>query len=271
MIAHLQNDVYLSPRQQRWMPVLMYHRVVDHEVTLDPYHLCISTDDFAAQMAYLSARGYQAIPLDEVPRVLAGTAPWRKPVAITFDDGYRDTLTHAFPLLEKHGLMATIMLVSDCIGGYNAWDCEKTDAAPLLSVEELRKLAQRGVRFGAHGATHAALPELALDAVHDELLGCKRKLEQLLDCPISTLAYPYGRSTARVREVAEELGFIAAFGVDHGSRALFNYSRIDAAAYRGDSLVWRMKVRGIYDSLRQSRGLRSLNSLRRRMCHGATS
>jgi peptidoglycan/xylan/chitin deacetylase (PgdA/CDA1 family) len=259
-----------SSRATRWLPVLMYHRVVGREGVPDPWRLNISTADFAAQMGYLSARGYQAISLDDVPIAASPQSSWRKPVAITFDDGYRDTLTHALPILKKHRFTATIMLVSDCIGGDNAWDGGRAEPAPLLSREEIRELRHEGMHFGSHTATHPLLPEIDSAGVRSELAGSKARLEELLGVPIRALAYPYGRSTPEVRRIAAEVGYVAAFGVDHGSSSLLDYSRIDAARYRGDTLAWRLKLAGLHHRLRQLRRLRQLNHLRKRLVHIAT-
>jgi len=227
--------------------------------------LCFSTADFEAQMRYLRTRGYQAIPLDEVPLAASDNSPWKKPVAITFDDGYRDTYTHAFPILQKHGFTATVMLVSECIGGRNTWNGDASASAPLLSVEEIREMEQCGIRFGAHTATHPSLPDISFAQVRSELADSKAQLEQLLGQEIRTLAYPYGRCTPDVCRVAEEVGFEAAFATEHGALTLHNFSRIDAARCSGDTFAWRLKVSGIYDKLRMNRTLRKLNELRKRL------
>ncbi len=254
-------------RQQavRWLPVLMYHRVVDRVHGPDPHNLEISTAGFEAQMDYLRTRGYQPIPLNEVPLAASADSPWTKPVAITFDDGYRDTYTHALPVLKRHGLFATIMLVSDCIGGRNTWVGDRAPSAPLLSLDEIHALEEEGMRFGAHTATHPSLPGISPAEVRSELADSKARLEELLGQEIRTLAYPYGRSTPDVRRIAEEVGYTAAFGVDHGSRLLLDYSRIDAARFGGDTFAWRLKMAGLYDKLRKSHTLRSLNSIRKRI------
>jgi peptidoglycan/xylan/chitin deacetylase (PgdA/CDA1 family) len=254
-----------TAKPDRWMPVLMYHRVVDRVDGPDPWHLQISAAHFAAQLAYLHRRGYQAVALDDVPAVLGGTSPWKKPVAISFDDGYLDTYTHAFPLLKKYRFTATVMLVSQHIGGHNAWDSERVNPVPLLAEREIRELARAGIHFGAHGATHAALTELTGLEARRELERSKAAVAALVGHEITTLAYPFGQSNAEICRIARDAGYRVAFGTDHGERTLLNFSRIDSAAYRGDTLLWRLKVRGLYDALRRRRGVKSLNDLRKRI------
>jgi peptidoglycan/xylan/chitin deacetylase (PgdA/CDA1 family) len=247
----------------KWIPVLMYHRVVETVDAADPHFLSITSAHFAEQMAYLRDHGYQPIALDDVPLAVGDHSGWSKPVAITFDDGYQDTLTNALPILQEFGMTATVMLVSDHIGGRNSWDAGKSADAPLLTLDEIRTLANAGISFGAHTATHPSLPDVSLDAARHELNDPKAKLESLLGHEISTLAYPYGRTTPDVCRLAEEFGYTAAFGVDHDTHSLFNFNRIDAARYQGATRMWQLKVSGVYHSLRHNRGLKMLNRVRR--------
>jgi peptidoglycan/xylan/chitin deacetylase (PgdA/CDA1 family) len=236
-----------------WLPVLMYHRVVEKVGCADPYHINILAADFDAQMAYLKERGYESISLDKVPIAISGQSTWRRPVAISFDDGYLDNYTHALPILQKYGLVATIMLVSNCVGGSNLWDAGKFAAAPLLPTEKVREMARCGIHFGAHTDTHPSLSEVSIARAREELKRCKDKLEQMLGHEVTTLAYPYGRSTRDVWHTAAELGYAAAFGVERWGRGTMDFGRIDAAACKGDTLLWRLKVSGNYQRLRQNR------------------
>ncbi len=249
----------------RWLPVLMYHRVVDSIAQPDPYHVCISAADFEAQMAYLSGRGFQAIHLGEVPLAASDRSPWKKPVAITFDDGYLDTYTHAYPILNKYGLTATVMLVSDHIGGKNSWDYGKAESTRLASMDEIREMERGGIRFGSHGASHTSLTEMSLQQAQRELVDSKAKLEDMLGHEVPTLAYPFGRSTRDICKIAQKAGYVAACGIEQRAHTLFNLSRVDAAACKGNSVVWRLKVAGVHHRLRQNRGLRALNGFRKRI------
>src|SRR5262249_51405083 len=80
-------------RPAGWMPVLMYHRVVERVQGSDPHHLNISASDFDKQMSYLKGRRYDVISLDQVPLAISDESPWSNPIAISFDDGYKDNYT----------------------------------------------------------------------------------------------------------------------------------------------------------------------------------
>jgi peptidoglycan/xylan/chitin deacetylase (PgdA/CDA1 family) len=92
--------------------VLTYHRVNDDD---DPFFPAVSTGVFERQMAYIAAT-YRVMTVEDLAdRMVRGALP-RNALAITLDDGYRDNLTHAAPILEKHGLPATVFLATGAIG-----------------------------------------------------------------------------------------------------------------------------------------------------------
>ena len=195
--------VGMNHQTVKWLPILMYHRVVDSVEQPDPYHISISTTDFEAQMSYLKSHSFEAIHLTDVPLAISNGSPWKKPVAITFDDGYLDTYTHAYPLLNKYGLSGTVMLVSGHIGGKNTWDYGKAEPTSLLSMSEIRDMEAGGMQFGSHGATHMPLTEMMPSEIKSELVDSKASLEDLLGHEVSTLAYPFGRSTDEMSEIAQ--------------------------------------------------------------------
>jgi peptidoglycan/xylan/chitin deacetylase (PgdA/CDA1 family) len=93
-------------------PILTFHRVNDEN---DPFLPAVPTAVFAARIAHI-ARHYRVMTVEDlVERVRQGTVP-RNALALTFDDGYRDNLSHAAPILAKHGLPATIFLAAGYIG-----------------------------------------------------------------------------------------------------------------------------------------------------------
>lgn len=98
--------------------ILAYHRVNDER---DPFFPAVPTTVFERQMRFV-ATTYRVLPVEELAaRAAAGTLP-RNALAITFDDGYRDTLTHAAPILARYGLPATVFLATGFIGGAGvAW------------------------------------------------------------------------------------------------------------------------------------------------------
>jgi peptidoglycan/xylan/chitin deacetylase (PgdA/CDA1 family) len=94
------------------VPILTFHRVNDDQ---DPFFAAMATSVFAARMEHI-ARHYTVLTVEDlVVRLREGHVP-RKALALTFDDGYRDNLTHAVPILARFGLPATIFLTTGYIG-----------------------------------------------------------------------------------------------------------------------------------------------------------
>ncbi len=101
--------------------VLLYHRVLPERIP-DPFELVVRVRRFADHLAYLTAR-YEVVPLERmVDDLLAGRQPRRRQVAVTFDDGYADNFLHAYPLLQRAGVSATIFLPTDYVdSGQDFW------------------------------------------------------------------------------------------------------------------------------------------------------
>ena len=93
--------------------ILLYHRVARERH--DPWGQCVAPERFAAQMALLAEQA-EVVPLARLPGAIGRRRPSRPLVAITFDDGYLDNLVTARPILERHGLPATVFLVSGWLG-----------------------------------------------------------------------------------------------------------------------------------------------------------
>jgi GT2 family glycosyltransferase/peptidoglycan/xylan/chitin deacetylase (PgdA/CDA1 family) len=179
-------------RTTRGVPVLMYHAFSEGEEG-DRY--VISRRAFARQLRLLKALRYRVLGFEELARMLReDEPPPPRSVVLTIDDGYADNLEIALPLLARHRSPATLFLVSQRLGGVNDWTAEGAVAGrPLLSVEEVRRLRGKWVAIGAHTRTHPALTEVADERQAQEIGGSREDLADLLDEPIPTFAYPYGK------------------------------------------------------------------------------
>ena len=149
----------------RSVPVLYYHRVG----APDPIHLSVPTPLFDAQMAYLARHGWKTLTMRQLIDHLNGVSPSpRKALAITFDDGFRDNLTEAMPILRKHGLQATVFAVGSLLRDdatppakeYRSFTAAHTaarrrDLGDFLSAAELDRLQEAGIETHSHGWEHA--------------------------------------------------------------------------------------------------------------------
>ncbi len=190
------------------VPILYYHRVEDH---LSP-DKGISPRAFAAQMGYLRKKNFQSISFEQLADYFIKGRPLpSRPVILSFDDGYLDNFTRAYPILKQNGFRATIFLVSDYIGRRSEWaGCTGEDVAPLMSREQLLTLVREGFEPGGHTRLHSDLTAVPFEEARREVEEGKQALENLLQRPIRSFAYPFGNFNPEVVELVREAGFTSA-------------------------------------------------------------
>jgi peptidoglycan/xylan/chitin deacetylase (PgdA/CDA1 family) len=200
----------------RAVPILMYHSVSDGEVgrRFRPY--VVRPRSFEQQMAHIRAHGYTALSVSGFVRArVHGTLPERT-VVVTIDDGLADFYQNALPILIKHGLAATLYVVTGVVGGRCAWlDPEDEGNRPMLTWEQIGEISRCGIECGAHTHSHPELDVLPIEAVRKEILESKAALEARLGVPVASFAYPYGKYCRRVREMVRAVGFTSACAVKH--------------------------------------------------------
>jgi peptidoglycan/xylan/chitin deacetylase (PgdA/CDA1 family) len=161
-------------------------------------------------------------------------------VVVTLDDGYEDNFQHAYPVLRRHGIPATIFLVSDAVGRRNDWTRKGVLAGrPMMSWEQIRAMRGDGIDFGAHSRTHPRLTELGAEAAAAEVAGSGTDIERALGSPVSAFAYPYGLHDETTRNLAREAGYAAGCTVDPGLNGLATpaWSLCRAEIWGTDSIV----------------------------------
>jgi peptidoglycan/xylan/chitin deacetylase (PgdA/CDA1 family) len=172
------------------LPILMYHSVAeDLDEARGPYFRTVTSPAaFARQIDLLRALGYESITLGRALALLeagrGGAAIGRK-VVITFDDGFADFSDTAWPLLQAAGFTATVFLPSDFVGRpfINGRRC--------LSPAQVRGLAECGVEFGSHSASHRCLVDLGVVELDAELRGSKALIEDISGQAVTTFSYPF--------------------------------------------------------------------------------
>lgn len=171
---------------------LCYHAVSDTWSS----HLSVPAPRFEAQLRYLVGRGYTSATFTDL---VTGAAQAERAFAVTFDDAYRSVLRNAFPVLERLGLVATVFAPTEYVGARATWrgmeEWVGTAEEPELDVmswDELRTLAAAGWEVGSHTRSHARLTELDAAGLDVELRGSKDEIEDRLQRPCRSIAYPYG-------------------------------------------------------------------------------
>ena len=174
----------LRPRD---IPVLMYHNVLPDDEATDAYKVSVS--EFARQMDELEAAGYRTILPNDIHLASRGLKPLpRKPVVVTFDDGYLGVRDNAEPILARHGFRAICYAVTARLGGEGA-ERATFDSGPLLSTNEAAAMAARGVvALGSHSRTHRPNPR----SLVSEIPASRYELRRLTGAKSKDYSYPHG-------------------------------------------------------------------------------
>jgi peptidoglycan/xylan/chitin deacetylase (PgdA/CDA1 family) len=199
------------------IPILMYHQVTPNPMPQFRRYT-VTSARFAAQMNWLAFAGYTTISLDDLCawRTQRASLP-KRPIIITFDDGYQECVEHSVPQMARHGFTAIFYLVAGLSGGASSWLLPELGCEfPLLDWKTARQLLKSGFYCGAHTMSHPRLADVSASACCGELLDCRRVLEDQLSVEVRHLAYPYGSYDENVRQIAAEAGYVSACSTRKG-------------------------------------------------------
>lgn len=190
------------------VPVLMYH-LVDAQVPTDAVgrDLTVEPAAFEAQLRYLRDHKIRTITASELAAAIARGEHPHDVVVLTFDDGYADAATTAFPLLRKYGARGTFYVSSGFVG-----------TPRHLSWKQMRAMHKGGMEIACHGTDHLDLSTLDRAGQLREAAGCKARFARWLGAKASdTYAYPAGKYDATTFAIMRELGMKAAFTERRGT------------------------------------------------------
>lgn len=221
-VVSLAVFLFLAPHKTEAVnnpkvPILVYHYIARNPNLKDKARdsLSVPPDKFETQMEYLSKNGFTPISLDTLYAIFnkQAQAP-NKPIVLTFDDGYIDFATNAFPILQKFNFPAVEFIATGLVGGsyYMSWD-------------HIKQIQSSGlVTFEAHTVSHVNLASLSLAAANKQLQDSKNILQSKTGYPVNFVAYPYGVSSAAVQMAARNAGFIGGLGTWYGKAGGPSYS-----------------------------------------------
>jgi peptidoglycan/xylan/chitin deacetylase (PgdA/CDA1 family) len=202
----------------RSIKVLMYHRVVEFDPPGRIHWTCVRTPEFRRHLQLLDRWGFTAITFDDYRLYLAGELNLpRKPVIITFDDGYLDVYKNAFPVLREFGMKAVVFVLGNREIKKNIWDQTLgLPSAHLMGDQELLELHAAGFEIGSHSMNHMRLTTLTEEEAWEEISRSRIVLEILVNSPIRTFSYPYGDVNPLVKKMVEDAGYTLACSVYSG-------------------------------------------------------
>lgn len=220
--------------------VLTYHSVNDNNNSPD---ITVSQKNFDSQIAYL-IRNFNIVSIDKIlDECRYRTQLEDDTIAITFDDGYKDNYTHAYPILKKYNAPFTIFVSTGYI-----------DTTNMLTKEEIAAMHKDKITFGGHTVTHKVLSGLNREAATAEISGSKSALEQILKENVKYFAYPYGKKgrdfTNETMQIVKECGFTAAFSTKNGCiDSNGNYFALNRIGIRNVPLfVFKSRLSGIFEN-----------------------
>ena len=199
-------------------PVLAYHKIDRPTPDVKIRGAFTSPRRFAKQMSYLKKRGFIFYTASELIKHYRehNEFPVRG-ITVTFDDGWKDNFTNAFSVMRDLGIKATIFLVPDVIGKTtDRVVAEGEGPREHLSTENIVEMSQQGIEFGSHSFSHAHLHQASLSEIEREVGESKNFIENLVQKPCDTFAYPAGFFTEEAKKAVADAGYIAGFTTVYG-------------------------------------------------------
>jgi peptidoglycan/xylan/chitin deacetylase (PgdA/CDA1 family) len=245
----------IRDRKEPGIPILMYHKIANGQETRGSSYYWTSTSPrrFGLQMNYLHENGYRVVPLRGIDRCLERLKPGEKPpVVLTFDDGYQDFFTNAFPVLRRFGFGATVFLPTDLLE-------REAERNTYLTWRQVVDLHSQGIEFGSHTLTHRRMFELSLPEIEREVRDSRGAIEARIEAPVASFSYPYAfpqedrKFTGMLAGLLKESGYRYAVTTIIGRAS----SKDDRYALKripvnegDDEALFRAKLEGNYDWLR---------------------
>lgn len=200
----------------------MYHKIPD-QPPATKHRVFVTKENFARHLAYFKSRGLSPITFQDYQAFASGRRSLaefpRRPLILSFDDGYTDNYTNMLPLMQQYGYRGVLYLLGDFEVRYNQWDLAQDPTEPraeLMSEAQKQAFVAAGWEIGAHTLTHPRLASLpAAEAAH-EIAASKAELERRLGISVLSFAYPYGDLSAETKALVQQAGFTYAVATDSG-------------------------------------------------------
>jgi peptidoglycan/xylan/chitin deacetylase (PgdA/CDA1 family) len=200
--AYLLTHTRVIPlgRSSISVPILMYHYIRPAPSTytdLLGYRLTVTPSDFTAQMDWLAASGYYPVDFNDLRAYFSGVMPLpARPVVITFDDGYADLYTAAYPILQAHKFKAVAYIVTSFVG-----------QARYVTSAQVVEMNHHGIQIASHTVDHANIAKASLYWAKVQLAASKTWLENLTGHSVVDFAYPSGQYSASAIMALEATGY----------------------------------------------------------------
>jgi peptidoglycan/xylan/chitin deacetylase (PgdA/CDA1 family) len=188
----------------RGVPVICYHSVTAEQSQKGS--IVIPKDIFRMQLKTIKDNGYTTLTMAELNDYLFNNKPIpEKSVVITFDDGYRDNYSNAFPILKEFNMKATIFVISSYF-----------NRELYLTSDEIKEMSDYGIDIESHTVSHKILSKMSYNDQLKELKNSKETIESLTHKPVISFAYPEGKYNNDTKKAVAQAGYAMAFTIDRG-------------------------------------------------------
>ncbi|MFH1899076.1 MAG: polysaccharide deacetylase family protein, partial [Patescibacteria group bacterium] len=205
------------------IPIITYHYI---EIVTDKNdflrkNMAITPTELKREINELKSQGYEFVFIKEIPKLLhMKTPPTGKFAAITFDDGYRDFYTDAFPVIKETGVKATVFVITGFVNYQN-----------YMTNEQIKEVSQSGlVEVGAHTMSHIDLRSITPAHADSEIVGSKDYLESKLGIKVESFSYPFGGFNNEITQMVKNASYTSAVsdisGTTQSLSNLYSLSRI---------------------------------------------
>jgi len=208
----------------RSVPTLMYHMVAPKgPPALDRYR--VHPDQLEGHLRALRRHGFYGITSAEFDwyRLEDKALPGR-PILLTFDDGYLDFFTHAWPVLYRNDFRAEVFIVTGKVGGASDWDRHLGEPQRLMDWSQIAELNANGIRFGSHLVSHRYADAMTTPELFEEALQARLEIERRIGCEVRSLAPPSGGIDERSIRIFNVAGYHCCFTTRDGIAKLDDHA-----------------------------------------------
>jgi len=203
VFGSFKEDGSVLINDNRGIPVIAYHSISDDNIGSP---LVVSTENFREHMKTLKDKGYTTLTMKQVEEyILNEESIPAKSVLITFDDGYKDNYTNAFPILKEFNMNATIFVIPTYL-----------DGQAYMTPDQVKEMSCYGIDIQSHTYTHKRLSDLSYEEQFKELELSKKQLSEMIGKEVTMCAYPEGRYNDDTLKAMEKVGYKCAFTIKRG-------------------------------------------------------
>jgi peptidoglycan/xylan/chitin deacetylase (PgdA/CDA1 family) len=184
------------------IPILMYHYIRNVEDQNDKLGISLSVtpEKFASQLDSIASKGYTTLTFEDIQKGKTAV----KPIILTFDDGYKDFYTQAYPELKKRNMVAVSYIIAD------------KNNSQYMSGAEIKELSLNNIEIGSHTLSHPDLSKVSITQATSEIVKSKEKIENVIGKKVISFCYPSGKYNDEVVDAVKNANYLYAVTTNTG-------------------------------------------------------